>query len=161
CNSCGPVAPRFSMNGVCGVRYLRFDNDFQYASFFTNYPTMPGDPQSYPGGFPVNDDNSLFYDISLDNELVGFQLGSSICWNVTCRLSAFWDSTFGVYNNHINSYQRLYNESGGVVRFQGSGQNFAVNSSKDDVAYIGEARLGLGYQVSCCWRLTAAYRFIG
>lgn len=161
CNTCGPVAPRFSINGVCGVRYLRLDEDLQYCSYFTNYPTMPGDPQTYPGGFPIVDDNSLFYDISVDNELAGFQVGSSMCWNITCKWTAFCDTTFGLYNNHIQHYQRLYNESGGVVRFQGTGENFSVRSSKDDIAFLGEARLGLGYQVSCNWRLTAAYRFIG
>lgn len=161
CTSCGPAPPRFSINGVCGARYLRLDEDFQYNSYFTNYPTMPGDPQSYPGGFPISDDNALFYDISVDNQLAGFQLGSSMCWNITCKWTAFCDSTFGIYNNRIEQYQRLYNESGGVVRFQGTGDSFAVRSSKDDAAFLGEIRLGLGYQVTCNWRLTAAYRFIG
>lgn len=161
CNSCGPSVPRFSMNGLCGVRYMRLDDDFQYGTFFTNFPTSPGDPQSYPGGMPLDDDNVLLYDISVDNQLVGFQLGSNMCWNVTCRCAAFWDTSFGIYNNHMSQYQRLYNESGGMVRFQGSGENFAVRSSKNDVAFVGETRLGLGYQVSCNCRLTAAYRVIG
>jgi hypothetical protein len=158
CYSCGPAMPRFSINGLCGFRYVRLDDDFNYYSFFTNYPTVPGDPQAYPGGFVTN---SLIHDISVDNELAGFQLGSSMCWCITSRWSAFCDTTFGIYNNHIQHYQRLYGVNGIDATWAANGEAFSVRSSKDDLAFLGEARLGLGYQVSCNWRLTAAYRFLG
>lgn len=166
--ACAPCRPprRFFINGLAGLRYFRMDEDWQNAVQFsvvdptTNTPNA-GEHTQYSGGFPPGDDATLFHDIETDNRLIGFQLGCSMNWLVGCKWNFFADSNFGVYNNDINVYQRVYNDGGGVVRFVGDGTSVAVRSSRNEVATIGELRLGVGYQVSCNCRLTAAYRLMG
>jgi hypothetical protein len=47
-----------------------------------------------------------------------------------------------------------------VVRFVGTGDDASVQSDKDDIAFVGEMRLGGSYDISCHWRGIAAYRAV-
>lgn len=162
---CGPVIrpQRFFLNGLLGVRYMKLDETFRNAVFFSRDDGVggvaAGEPTHFPGDMP-DDDNTLFHDVEVDNDLVGFQLGCSMNYLAGCRWTLFADTNFGVYGNHIDKYQRVFSPGGGTVRFVGTGNNAAVRSSKDDVAFLGEIRTGVGYQVGCHCRLTAAYRVI-
>lgn len=167
CDSCGcgPVVrpQRFFLNGLLGVRYLQLDETFRNAVFFTRDDgfgaVAAGEPTAFPDDMP-EDDNTIFHDVEVDNDLVGFQLGCSMNYVAGCRWTLFADTNFGVYNNHIDKYQRVFSPGGGTVRFVGTGENAAVRTSKDDVAFLGEIRTGVGYQVGCHCRLTAAYRVV-
>lgn len=167
CNSYTCAAParrtRFSMSGLAGVRYLKMDETFRNAVFFTlddgTGTVVGGEPGAYPGSMPA-DDNVLFHDIEVTNDLLGFQLGCNMNCQVACKWALFCDTNFGIYGNDIDAYQRVFSPGGGVVRFVGSGGDAAVRSSKTDVAFLGEARCGVGYQISPRCRLTSAYRAI-
>jgi hypothetical protein len=71
----------------------------------------------------------------------------------------FADSNFGLYNNHINAYQRVYS-SGGDIREVETGRDATYRSNKDDLAFLGELRLGGSYDLSCNWRAVLAYRAV-
>ena len=162
---CAAPAPRcrFSINGLAGVRYLKMDEFFRNAVFFTRDDgsggVATGEPNRYRGSMP-EDDNVLFHDVEVDNELLGFQLGSSMNWLVGCRWALFCDTNFGIYGNQIDAYQRVFSPGGGRVRFVETGEDAAIRSSKEDVAFLGEARCGVGYQITPRCRLTSAYRVI-
>ena len=49
-----------------------------------------------------NGTNELFHDIQLENQLLGFQLGANMNYCLASRRNFFWDTNFGLYNNHIN-----------------------------------------------------------
>lgn len=163
---CQPCAPkrRFVVNGLAGVRYFKLDETFQDAVQYTVVDSggavVPGNPAAYTS-FPPDDDNVLFYDVEVDNNLVGLQLGCSMNWLLGCKWTLFADSNFGVYGNHIDTYQRVFSGGGGAVRFVGTGGNAAVDADEDTVAFLGELRTGVAYQINCKWRATAAYRIIG
>lgn len=167
CNDGCYAAPapqrRFFINGLAGVRYMRLDESFRNAVFFQS--TAGGSTDvDYSGSMPTTGTTAtqvLFHDIETDNDLVGFQLGCSMNCVATSRFTLFADTNFGIYGNQIDNYQRVFSPGGGVVRFVDGGGNAAVRSSKEDVAFLGEARVGAGYQVSSKCRLTAAYRVIG
>lgn len=164
--ACAPSRPprRFFINGVCGVRYLRIDDDFGMDWQFTTVDGtgMPnaGEPANY---MPMldTDNNMLFSTYQADNELVGFQLGSSMNWLCGCRWNFFADTNFGIYGNNASVYKRVYGGGGSMVTFAEDGMPAAVNGSETSLAYVGELRAGVGYQVTCNCRITAAYRFIG
>ncbi len=117
-----------------------------------------GNPHSMAGS---NGTNELFQDIQMKNQLVGFQLGANMNYCVATRWNFFWDTNFGVYNNHIEQSQRIYNPLLGNATFTQEGREANVNSSKDDIAFLGEMRLGGGYLFTPNWRGTLAYRAIG
>ncbi len=165
CNSCDPCGPpRFTVNGVCGFRFMRLDEDWQLAAMYTQVDgggtPLAGEPTIYPGGFPTNDPHSLFHDINVDNELAGFQFGSNMNWLIGCKWSAFCDTQVGIYGNRITSNQRVWGGGGGEVYWDGTTNAVNVNSRKTDVSFLGELRAGFGYQVGCNCRLTTAYRVI-
>jgi hypothetical protein len=152
---CSPLA--FSMYGSAGLRYFRADDEFMYASEFN------GGTQAAFDGWSYADDNELFYDIEVDNHLLGPQLGWTMnyCY---CKWNFFMNSTFGVFGNHIEHNQRMYSGGGGTVYFYnatgGAGEEFDVDSDKDDIAFLGELRLGGSYDLSCHWRGVLAYRAV-
>ena len=96
----------------------------------------------------------------MENQLVGFQLGANMNYCVASRWNFFWDTNFGFYNNHISEYQRMYNPINGPATFVQDGREATVMSSKNDVAFLGEMRLGGGFLVTSHWRATLAYRAI-
>jgi hypothetical protein len=136
------------------VRYFRADDDFYYATEF-----IGGGAQTAFNGWTYDNQYELYYDVEVDNNLLGPQLGWSMnyCY---CKWNVFMNSTFGVFGNHIEQNQRMWSGGGGNVYFQGSGEDFNVESDKDDIAFLGELRVGGSYDFSCHWRGVLAYRAV-
>lgn len=160
---------RFFINGLVGIRYLRVDDDFglDIQGVPVDVPPAPtagSPPAGWPTGyesFPLDDPSVVFQDYEADNELVGFQLGSSMNWLLGCRWNVFADTNFGIYGNNAQVSKRIYSGGGATTTFLNGGGVVNVRGSENNLAFVGELRAGVGYQVSCNCRLTAAYRFIG
>ncbi len=130
---------------------MRIDEGFQWA-------TSPNDT------IFGNDPEDMFYDIEMENHLIGFQLGASANYRATQRLSLVFDSKFGVYGNYIDHSQRIFGSNGVAVVTAGlpfAGEEFDIQSDKEDIAFLGELRMGLGYWVTPHWRLYGGWRAIG
>ena len=149
----------FSMYGSCGVRYFRTDDDFSYDTEFAEWGGAAYDQPAY-NGFSYDNSNELCYDIQIENNLIGPQVGWTTNYGVGCRWNFFCNTTFGVFENHMSQYQRMWTGGGGEIRFTGTGDSFTIRSQKDSVAFLGELRLGGSYDVSCHWRAVAAYRAV-
>ena len=159
CNTgCACQAPTscFSMYGSCGVRYFRIDDDLSYDTEFAEWSGGAYDQPTY-NGFSFDNSNELCYDVQIDNNLVGPQLGWTTDYCICCRWNLFMNSTFGIFDNHINQWQRMWSGGGGNVTLA-DGSNFNVRSNKDNIAFLGELRVGCAYDISCHWRAIAAYR---
>lgn len=156
CDPCGcdPCAPAFSLTGLCGVRWFRMDDDLEFGTEWGDVTT------DQPDGWDYNSPNELYHDIQMENNLVGFQLGANMSYTVATRWTAFWDSNFGVYNNYVTQYQRMYNGVNGPVQFIQDGRDFSVRSEKNDLAFLGEMRLGGAYGFTESCRGVLAYRAI-
>ncbi len=144
------------MSTLCGFRYLRVDDDFEYA---TMWATDAGGVLTPPAYTPWDGEGELYYDVQVDNEMVGFQLGANMNYAISCKCNVFWNSTFGMYNNHIEVYQRVYGDLGPATWTQ-SGADAVVNADKDDVAFAGELLVGTSYNFTCNCRGILAYRAI-
>ncbi len=132
---------------LAGVRYLRFDDGLQFSTDSTG--TMFGDDPN----------NELHYDVEIQNNLVGFQIGGRAD-------RYFWDcfglhigSKLGIYNNHLRHRQRLYGGNGNAY-IAGTNQEYVIDTSDDDIAFLGELFAGASYNLGRCWRLTGGYRAI-
>jgi hypothetical protein len=146
----------FSMATLCGFRYLRIDDDFEYG---TMWATDAGGVLTPPAYTPWDGEGELFYNVQVDNELVGFQLGANMNYCVSCKCNVFWNSSFGMYNNNIEVYQRVFGEFGPATWTQ-SGADAVIRADKDDVAFAGELMLGTSYNFTCNCRGVLAYRAI-
>jgi hypothetical protein len=154
CNSCGDSCGcGFSMYGSCGVRYFRLDDDFLYGTEFN-----PGGAHPVYDGFGSGDAYELFHDIQVENNLVGPQVGwtSDYCCG---RWNFFLNSTFGIFNNHMSVWQRMYDGAGTSATFS-DGSTYNIRENKNAVAFLGELRAGTAYDFSCHWRGVLAYRAV-
>jgi hypothetical protein len=139
---CGP---RYEMTTLCGARFMRFDDDFMFGS---NYERMDS-----------NVLGSLAFNSELENQLYGLQIGSKAAcrfgrcgrWGVHC------DTSVGVFGNSISSHQWMT----GARYAGGANEDFDVSTSKDEISFLGEMRVGASYQYSCNWRLYGGWRVIG
>ena len=95
------------MYGSCGVRYFRIDDDFSYDTEFAEYDGAAYDQAAYDG-FTFDNRNELCYDINVENNLIGPQVGWTTNYCVGCRWNFFCNSTFGVFDNHMTKYQRVW-----------------------------------------------------
>ncbi|MBA3483664.1 MAG: hypothetical protein H0T51_17790 [Pirellulales bacterium] len=143
--ACAP-ASRFSCTGVCGFRYLDFDESFMYG---VNYYNTGNAASGY-----------LDYWANTENKLIGAQLGCNGMYRIGCKWGLHMNTLVGVYGNDIDVEQYFYS-SGGQVTYAGSGENFDVNASKTDVAMLGEVRVGASYQATCRCRLYGGWRAMG
>jgi hypothetical protein len=154
---CAPhYGSSFSMATLCGVRYLRFDDDFEYGTMWATGAPGVLTPPAYT---PWDGEGELVYDIEVDNELYGFQLGANMNYSISCRCNVFWNSSFGMYNNHIEVYQRVFGEFGPASWTQ-TGADAVISADKDDIAFAGEMLVGTSYNFTCNCRGVLAYRAV-
>jgi hypothetical protein len=163
CDPCGceECYSGLTSYGSCGVRYFRTDDDFGYDVEFSTHDGVAYEQGGVYNGFTYNAGNELFWNIDIENNLVGPQMGwtTNYCWN--CRWNFFLNSTFGIFNNRINQYQRLFSGGGGVVRFVNApNQTMEIRNSKNELAFLGELRAGGSYDLTCHCRLVTAYRAV-
>jgi hypothetical protein len=141
---------------LCGFRYLRIDDDFQYATMWAIDNAGVLTPPAYT---PWDGVGELYYDVNVDNHLAGFQLGANVNYCVSCRCNLFWNSSFGLYNNRIEAEQRVFGDLGSAT-WASTGTNATIRAHKDDVAFIGELLLGGAYNFTCNCRAVVAYRAV-
>lgn len=104
------------------------------------------------------------YQLQAENLLVGGQLGarSEIC--LTNRMRLATGVNFGLFNNHVETRQRVFDQAGTNATVNGgpaAGRDFDYADEQNDIAILGELRLGLIYQISQKLRANVGYRAFG
>jgi len=134
-----------------GVRYFRADEEMSLFSDQQN--EMPGDDPA----------NEFVHLNQIDNHLVGFQLGSLMNYQLSCKLSAQLGTKVGIFGNHMESRKAIFDGYGDYATIGAgadAGAEFNIYSEKNDVAFLGEFDLGLAYAINCDWRFTAGYKVL-
>lgn len=147
----GPACGRrFNLGVGAGLRYMLIDESFEYGT------------ADQSTAFGVSPANEVFYNIDVENHLVGIQVGGRGDYLVTQSFSLFADTKFGIYNNYINHHSRIGGINGAATVNNGpnNGAAFDIHSDKNDVSFIGELRLGGSYQFGRHWRATGGYRAV-
>ncbi len=145
--ACGFLCKCLNIELLAGVRYFRFDESFRYSAF-SNDPAYP---------------EEFRYDLDVENDLVGFQLGARTEHCISKKLRFNTGTKFGIYNNNISARQSIQDNFGNYAYVNSgpfTGRDFTVSSDKNDVAFLGEFDFGASYQISCRTRLTAGYRVL-
>ena len=137
-----------SLGWLFGLRYFRSDEYLQFA-------TDRGDEV-----FGNNPDDEMFYDIDVENNLFGAQVGGQLRYALTQRLHFNSATKFGLYGNHISHQSFIGGANGAAIVNNGpnAGRAFDVRSSKNDVSFAGEINLGGVYRLHPQWNLSAGYR---
>ena len=142
---------KWASSWLAGARYVRFDDDLLFYADGAR-PDLP----DY-----VDRLNHL---IETDNNLIGFQLGGATRCYVSNRFSVSAGLKFGIYGNHIRSRQQIGGTAGLATVSNDATSNFGreidVDTSKNDVAFLGELDLGLNYRLRHNLSATIGYRAI-
>jgi hypothetical protein len=104
------------------------------------------------------------YALEAENLLVGGQLGarSEVCLTNRMRLAS--GINFGLFNNFAETRQRVFDQAGTAATVNGgpaAGRDFDYMDSQNDIAILGELRLGLIYQLTQKLRANVGYRAFG
>lgn len=107
---------------------------------------------------------STEYRLEAQNLLLGGQLGArnEVCLTNRLRLSSSVKA--GVFNNRSETRQSIFNQDGTfatVVGGPADGRDFDYSDTQDDVAVLGEFKIGLIMQVSQRFRANAGYQVLG
>ncbi|MFO0921000.1 MAG: BBP7 family outer membrane beta-barrel protein [Pirellulales bacterium] len=147
-SSCG----RLRMTWLAGVRWLRFTDDFEYATSRTD--DMFG-----------NTADDFYYTNAIKNDLVGFQLGTNLNYCVGQRVSVYSGAKFGVMGNHMQYDTRLGTASTAATINSPNpaynGQQYDFMSTRDNISFLGEGDVGLCVRICRGWSANVGYRAIG
>ena len=130
-----------SSSWLAGIRYFRFDEDLLWTS------VAGGDTLGEAGGADQAD-----LQFRCKNELFGFQVGDRLDWRITNRFGIFFGTKAGIYDNDASTLA-TWSTGSGV-------QGFSYSGHRDDVAFIGQADLGLNYNINCRWSALFGYRVV-
>lgn len=146
----GPGCNRFGLGWMAGLRYIDYSEGFLFSA--------DNDDTTFS-----NDADEAHYQVNLDNDLIGFQIGSAANFWVTQRFSTYVTGRVGIYNNHVRQFQQIYGTAGPVTINNGpnTGEIFSVTSAKDELAVVGQLDFGVRWNISQCWSLDAGYRVMG
>ncbi len=135
------------LSWLAGFRYFRFSEGFEFASS-TNAP-----------GFGIDPSNEAYYNVDVDNNLVGFQIGCRGECRAACRLTLFAESRFGVYYNYI-THDTTLNTGEGIYAVDQFGKSWNINTDKHDFSTLAQLDLGGRYRFAGNWSVFLSYRLI-
>ncbi len=142
---------RLNVGFIAGFRYLKFNEDLNFASddFDTNF---------------TGDAREVYYSSTVDNQMYGFQLGADASYRLTNRFSLRSRTKFGLFNNNIQHTSFVGGSTGAAVvnvpTSPYNGQAFDINTTKNDVSFVGELDLGIDCRISHRWSASLGYRAV-
>lgn len=146
----GGCGPRLNVGWLFGLRYFKFDE-----SLVLDYDIADN---IYDG----NADNEFQHSVRVENDLVGAQLGLNLNYCLTDCLSLDGGTKFGLFGNHVGHRQFILNgtDYAYIAGAGGVEENIDITEDDEDVAFLGEFRLGAAYKIGCHWRLSGGYRVL-
>lgn len=151
CGPCGGCGPRrWSMTGLVGVRYMRFDDNILFGSLASG------------GDWAVPTDQAYLQD-NITNELFGLQVGAHVQRHLWNRLSASITPKVGIMNNHIKNRFHAYRGDGlaaNPTAASGVTGTYPVHGEKNQIAFLMEMNFGLSYCIGRRWEINCGYRIM-
>ena len=132
-----------------GFRLFQFDESFRIIGNGTTSLGQPGTTE---------------YRSEADNFLLGGQMGArnEICLGKRLRFTS--GVNVGVFNNRSETRQQILDQNGvkaTIASGDSAGEDFYFEDTQDDVAIMGELKVGLAYQISDRWRYHVGYQILG
>lgn len=146
-NPCGPC---LNFGWSAGIRYFQFNERFMFGT--DDWDTV----WTGNGG-------ELWYENEVTNDLLGFQLGGELDYRFAKRWSVFINGKAGVYGNHATNHQAVWGSAGYATINNGAytGDDYNIYSDTWDLAMLAQIDLGVKWQVTNHWAVTAGYRVVG
>jgi hypothetical protein len=146
-----PLNRCMTVEWLSGLRFLRFDEQLQYAAIAPANPVVRSE-----------------LDSTVQNTLFGAQIGGRTEWHLLRRFSLTMGGKIGLFNNRSNNTLTARNRDAGgasstpqINNGPNAGDPFMFDRQKDDLAVVGEYEFGGLYRLSMRSRIKAGYRVLG
>ena len=137
---------RLNLSKSAGLRFVSLDEDFSYG---TNVEPH-FDPFSDPNNPVIRGPASLNYDIDVENDLLGFQVGGSAEWCVNSRMRVGGEFRVGLYQNFAEQTTRIACTSCGDTVIQ-------ERSLVEEPSSVAELNAYTVYQITPRCKLRVGY----
>jgi hypothetical protein len=148
CDPCN----RFQLTALAGIRFLRFDEGLRWG-------TLAG---TAPSGARFGDNlaDEAFVNADVQNNLVGFQIGACMNWQVCNSVSLFAMPKIGIFGNHINGHNSVIAGDGTVATFDGSGNPLNIRNTANVFSMLGSIDVGVNWAFARSWSFVGGYRVV-
>ncbi|MCC7084514.1 MAG: BBP7 family outer membrane beta-barrel protein [Pirellulales bacterium] len=137
---------------LAGVRYFRFTDALQFGALAGTSPTN--------AQFGDNPADEAFLNADVQNNLVGFQIGTRADYCIHNRWTIFATPKVGIYGNHVTGQNSLYTGDGLYGTFQDSGNALNFTNSANTFSMLASIDVGFTYAFTPNWLFTAGYRVV-
>ena len=130
-----------------GLRWFQMEDEFQFAG------NIDG-----TAGYQATD---MYYDVDVDNNLLGYQFGSRLTYCLTERINLGISGKFGIYGNDVEMRQRIGTSTIDAYRTGTATDVINTHTSDTALATLGELDLGVGCRLNNAWTVRGGYRLLG
>ncbi|HTQ40955.1 MAG TPA: BBP7 family outer membrane beta-barrel protein [Pirellulales bacterium] len=145
---CCEACNRFQVTALAGIRYFNFRDNLTWDQF-TAVP---------PAG---STSDEAIINANVTNNLVGFQLGAYLNYQICSRWSVFAAPKIGIYGNHITGYNAMALSDGTQATFDANGDVLHFNNSANVFSMLGSIDVGFNWAFSSNWSFIGGYRVVG
>ncbi len=140
---------RWGFGWLAGFRYINYTEDWLFSADL--------DDTTFD-----DDADQLNYEVDLQNNLFGAQLGVGFDYCVTTKLQAYVIGKAGIFGNVIDMQQSIYGTAGDATLNTGlaSGEVYDVDSDDFDLALASQIDVGGRYAWSQNWSLDFGWRVL-
>ena len=146
CDSCN----RFQMTALFGVRYFRFTDNLTWDQF-----ANPANP-----ALPVGASDEAIVNANVQNNLIGFQIGAYLNYQICNRWSVFAVPKIGIYGNHITGLNSMALADGTQATFDANGDALNFHTSANVFSMLGSLDVGFNWAFSRNWSVIGGYRVV-
>ena len=143
---------RFQMTALAGVRFFRFSEGLDWGQLSG---AAPANAQ-----FGDNPANEAFVHTDVQNNLIGFQIGAYMNYQVSCRFSVFAVPKIGIYGNHVEGHNEMVTGDGTVATFDNNGDALNFHNSTNVFSVLGSLDAGFTWAVTPVWSVVGGYRVV-
>jgi hypothetical protein len=144
---CCESSNRFQMTAVAGIRYFEFKDNLTWEQFAGT-------------GLPAGDPDEAVVNADVTNNLIGFQLGAYLNYQVCDRWSIFAVPKIGIYGNHITGFNSMALSNGTQATFDANGDALNFHNSANVFSMLGSIDVGFNWAFNQNWSLVGGYRVV-
>jgi len=140
---------RWGFGWLAGFRYINYTEDWLFSADL--------DDTTFD-----NEADQLNYEVDLQNNMFGFQLGLGLDYCITPKFQAYVIGKAGIFGNAIDMQQRIYGTGGDATLNTGpfAGEVYDTDADDFNLSMCSQIDLGGRYAINQNWSLDLGWRVL-
>jgi hypothetical protein len=145
---CWTPCDRFTLTAIAGIRYFRFSEGLTWEQFANS------------AGIPAGFSDEAITHVDVQNNLVGFQIGSYMNYRLCRRWSVFAVPKVGIFGNHIVGHNQMALADGMPATFDANGDELNFHNSANVFSMLASIDVGFNWAFNRNWSWIGGYRAV-